>query len=195
MIEFEQQSQRLRIIRFYPSIQKVNRMSDGSGFQCSRCEQYHDELPFAYGPEAPAIYFTIPAEEVSERTMLSPDLCVIDQEHFFLCGNLELPIIDSDQLFSWDVWVSISKESFKKTLDQWENPEREHEPPMFGLVATTLPTYPESQNLKANVHPRAVGRKPFIELEPTDHPLAVEQREGIPLARVQEIAEMILHTK
>jgi len=30
-------------------------------------------------------------------------------------------------------------------------------------------------------------------LEPTDHPLAVEQRHGITMARVQEITEMILH--
>ena len=33
----------------------------------------------------------------------------------------------------------------------------------------------------------------MIELEPTDHPLAVEQREGITLARVIEFAERVLH--
>jgi hypothetical protein len=43
------------------------------------------------------------------------------------------------------------------------------------------------------VHTRAVGVRPYIQLEPTDHPLAVEQRTGITLARVQEIAEMVLH--
>jgi hypothetical protein len=30
-------------------------------------------------------------------------------------------------------------------------------------------------------------------LEPTEHPLAVEQREGVTMARVREIAEMLLH--
>ena len=40
---------------------------------------------------------------------------------------------------------------------------------------------------------RPVGQCPWVELEPTDHPLALEQREGITLARVQEIAEKILH--
>jgi hypothetical protein len=34
-----------------------------------------------------------------------------------------------------------------------------------------------------------VGTRPHIELEPTDHPLAVEQRRGITVARVIEIAE------
>jgi len=32
-----------------------------------------------------------------------------------------------------------------------------------------------------------------VELESTDHPLAVEQREGITMDRVQEIAEALLH--
>jgi hypothetical protein len=33
---------------------------------------------------------------------------------------------------------------------------------------------------------------PYVELEPTDHPLAIEQREGVTLARVVEIAEALL---
>ncbi len=40
---------------------------------------------------------------------------------------------------------------------------------------------------------RICERAVLIELEPTDHPLAVEQRVGITLARVQEIAETLLH--
>ena len=42
-----------------------------------------------------------------------------------------------------------------------------------------LPCYPDTVNLKTNVHTRAVGERPFIDVEPTDHPLAVEQRNGI----------------
>ena len=37
--------------------------------------------------------------------------------------------------------------------------------------------------------------KPFIELEATDHPLAVEQREGITMDRVREIAEALVHPR
>ena len=35
--------------------------------------------------------------------------------------------------------------------------------------------------------------RPFIELEPTDHPLAVEQREGIPARRVAEFYALVVH--
>ncbi|MFD9615564.1 DUF2199 domain-containing protein [Streptomyces sp. NPDC059083] len=49
-------------------------------------------------------------------------------------------------------------------------------------------------NLKTKLHTQPIGDRPLVELEPTDHPLAVEQRTGITSARVQWIAEQILHT-
>ncbi len=38
------------------------------------------------------------------------------------------------------------------------------------------------------------GIRPYIELEPTDHPLAVEQRTGITVERVQQIFEAMTHS-
>jgi hypothetical protein len=43
------------------------------------------------------------------------------------------------------------------------------------------------------VHLRDYGKRPFLELEPTEHPLAVEQRGGITVARVGEILSLYLH--
>ena len=42
-------------------------------------------------------------------------------------------------------------------------------------------------NLKTRVHLRDDGMRPLIELEPTDHPLAVEQRAGISLGRMAQL--------
>lgn len=47
--------------------------------------------------------------------------------------------------------------------------------------------------VKTHVHTEPVGTRPHIVLEPTEHPLAVEQRTGITVERVQRIAEAILH--
>jgi hypothetical protein len=41
--------------------------------------------------------------------------------------------------------------------------------------------------LKARIHQRPVGERPWIELEPTDHPLSIEQRNGIDGARIAAI--------
>jgi hypothetical protein len=146
-----------------------------------------------YGAPAPAVWFTIPEGEREERALLSSDMCLIDEQHGFIVGNLELPVRGCDELFSWDVWVSLSLPNFKRAFQLWEQPGRESETPYFGWVSTSLPGYPETLNLKAHVHTRAVGSRPRVQLEPTNHPLAVEQREGITLERVQEIAELVLH--
>lgn len=146
-----------------------------------------------YGVQAPAHWHLIPESERDTRCLLSSDQCIIDDEHFYIVGNLEIPVIGVEERFSWDVWVSLSDKSFARACELWEQPGRESEPPYFGWLSTRLPCYPETLLLKTHVHTRPVGQRPFIELEPTDHPLAVEQREGITLARVQEIAERVLH--
>ena len=77
----------------------------------------------------------------------------------------------------------------------WEQEGRETEPPFFGWLCTALPLYPDTLLLKTNVHMRPLGQRPLVELEPTDHPLAVEQRQGIRMTRVIEIAETLMHAE
>jgi hypothetical protein len=47
--------------------------------------------------------------------------------------------------------------------------------------------------LKTMVHLRDNGIRPYIELEPTVHPLAIEQRAGITVERVAEIYSLMMH--
>lgn len=130
----------------------------------------------------------------SRENSLTSDQCVIDGEAFFVRGLIEIPVVDSDHVFTWRVWASLSKENFARADKLWETTGRENEPPYFGRISTDLGLYsPSTINLKSHVHTRPVGQRPLIELEPTDHPLAVEQRSGITLERVQEIAEAIMH--
>jgi hypothetical protein len=148
-----------------------------------------------YGAPAPALWYSIPENERERRCMLSSDACIIDEQHFFVVGNLEIKVIGIEELFSWDVWVSLSKENFRRSCELWETPERVNEPAYFGWLSTSLPAYPETVNLKTMVHARAVGQRPFVEVEPTDHPLALEQRNGITQQRLEEVAALVLHRK
>lgn len=165
------------------------------GYHCRACGEHHAELPLHYGAAAPAHYHLVPEAERETRALLSSDQCVIDGEHFYIVGNLELPVLGHDELFSWDVWVSLSRDNFRRAYELWETPGREAEPAYFGWLSTDLPGYPQTLLLKTHVHTRAVGRRPRVELEPTDHPLAVEQRTGITWDRVREIAELVLHPR
>ncbi|MFH0241603.1 DUF2199 domain-containing protein [Streptomyces sp. HK10] len=127
-------------------------------------------------------------------SLLSADQCVIKGEHFFVKGLIEIPVAGSEEPFSWGVWVSLSRESFARTAKLWDTPGRESEAPCFGRLSTELALYsPSTVDLRTNVHTRAVGVRPLVELEPTAHPLAVEQRTGITPDRVREIAEIVLH--
>jgi hypothetical protein len=164
-----------------------------AGYRCRNCGGWHDELPMHYGAAAPAYWFMVAESERERRCVLSRDQCVIDAKHFFIVGNLEIRVDGVEELFSWDVWVSLSEKNFARACEMWTRAERESEPPYFGWLSTALPCYLDTLNLKTMVHTRAVGQRPYVELEPTDHPLAVEQQQGITLARVQEIAEAILH--
>jgi len=65
--------------------------------------------------------------------------------------------------------------------------------PILRLAQRRVPLYASTENLTTRVHRRDDGIRPYIELEPTDHPLAIEQREGIPAARVAEILAHFMH--
>jgi hypothetical protein len=150
-------------------------------------------MPLHYPAPAPVPWLLIPESERDKRGLLSEDLCMIDDQHFFILGNLEIPVLGSAEILCWDVWVALSEPQFRRSLELWEKPGRESEPPYFGWLNTRLPCYPETLGLKTHAHTREVGDRPAIELEATDHPLAVEQRNGITWQRVQEIAELMLH--
>ncbi|MBC7804670.1 MAG: DUF2199 domain-containing protein [Akkermansiaceae bacterium] len=165
------------------------------GFHCRRCGIWHDELPTGYGAEAPLLFYQLPARDRGERVERDEETCIIrgDPDAYFIAANLEIPIIGEESPFVWTVWVSLSEASMERTLEHWETPGRENDPPCFGWLSTDLPTYPATLNLKTMVHTRPVGERPFVELEPTNHPLAVEQRDGISWDRVRQIAEAVLH--
>ena len=156
-----------------------------------RCNQPGQEIPMSYRSDAPVYYYDVPEIERKRRFELNSNLCIMDEEHYYIRCCIKIPIVDSDETFIWDVWVSLSENNFNRTIELWETEGRETEEPYFGWLSTSIPGYPDTLNLKTNVHTREIGISPFIELEPTDHPLAVEQREGITLQRVAEIKEII----
>lgn len=145
-----------------------------------------------FGPNAPYPWFEVPESERANRCVLDDDLCAVD-EHRFVRGRIELPVRDGTEPFVWLVWVSLSAKNFDRTVELWRHEGREHEPPYFGWLMSALPYTPPTLGLATHVHTSPVGKRPTIELEPTDHPLAIEQRDGITMARVRVIAESLLH--
>jgi hypothetical protein len=147
----------------------------------------------AFGWSHPVQYLVVPEAERATRCSLGSDECVIDGELFFVRGCLEIPVVGTQDVLSWGAWVSLSEDNFKVFLGFYEEPARSQVGPFFGWLCSSIPSYPDTMNLKTMVHLRDDGMRPFIELEPTEHPLALEQRNGISYERVAELYERIVH--
>jgi hypothetical protein len=132
-------------------------------------------------------------EEFVERVQLEKSACVVDEEHFFIRGQILLPILETEDHFIWSVWCSLSEKSFQHTMERWNDPDRDGDH-YFGWLCTSLDTYEQSTiHLKTNVVSRKVGTVPVVWLQHTDHPLYLEQQEGITIARWHEIVHQMLH--
>ena len=140
-----------------------------------------------FAADAPLYFYAIPPEERGSRCILDSDTCVVDQKSFFVRGCLDIPVEGETEPFSWGVWVSLSRDSFDDFVGCFDAPKRSHVGPFFGWLSAELPLYPSTENLKTRVHLRDGGVRPYIELEPTNHPLAIEQRNGISADREAEI--------
>ena len=63
----------------------------------------------------------------------------------------------------------------------------------LGWVCSEVPGYASTHGLKAKLHVREYPMRPWVELEPTSHPLALDQRQGLAPDRAIAIAQGLLH--
>ncbi|WP_045689673.1 DUF2199 domain-containing protein [Hymenobacter sp. AT01-02] len=157
-------------------------------YKCACCGQIHEGLP-DIGYSAPWPMYTIPEDKRESLVSLKNDTCVINKEEFFIRGVLEIPIIGQEETLGFGVWVSQSEKHFNCYL---ENPDIDEIGPFFGWLCTEIKVCAPTLNLKTKAHFQGNGQRPIIELEPTDHPLAVAQREGISLDKAWEIVHEYL---
>jgi hypothetical protein len=161
-------------------------------FTCSCCGQVHEglaDLVFA----APYYYYTVPTDQRERRCLLTSDLCSIDDEDFFIRGCLDIPIVGSDEHFSWGVWCSVSRTNFEKYREVFAEPHHSDVGPFFGWFSVRLPGYPDTLSLKVMAHLRDERTRPWFELEESEHPLSADYRQGITRERLQQIYEANLH--
>ena len=158
-------------------------------YRCSTCGEVHDDLP-DIGHDRPYYWYTIPEAERSSRAELTADTCVIDDEDYFIRGVVFIPVHDHQRDFGFGVWVSQKKENFYTYLN---NPDSDKIGPFFGWLSSEIRYYEESTlSLKTLAHFVGGNHRPRIELEPSEHPLAVDQSQGITLAKAWEIAHFYM---
>ncbi len=162
-------------------------------FKCSSCAEVHEGAP-SFGFRAPDPYLE-QSTEVQEAGHLGSDLCWyedVDGKHYFIRVCLEVPIHGFPDSFMWGVWVSLSKGSFDRYVETYDEPDENDS--YFGWFCNYLPYYEQTYGLKTQVHPRCGGDRPYITVEETDHPLSVDFHQGLSINRAQEIAEAAMYS-
>lgn len=160
-------------------------------FVCSVCGEEHDGLP-ALTFKSPD-YWRALDEESRAAGRCDADFCVTrtPEENFFIRCVLVLPINDGpERTLEFGVWSTLSRENFMRYGETFSDSDQSKLGPMFGWFSNEMRgDFSGSFNLKCRVHPQDNRQRPMVELEPTDHPLAVAQREGITF----EYAQRLMH--
>jgi hypothetical protein len=118
-------------------------------------------------------------------SQLTDDLCVIQGQDFFVHGVVEIPVHDYPAGFGWGVWVSHKQENFEIYREQFDTAEIG---PFFGWLCTEISYFPVSTvELKTMARYRGGGLRPAIEVQESDHPLYLQQRDGISLTEAWKI--------
>jgi len=133
----------------------------------------------------------------SSTSKLSNDFCTISHDgatDYFIRTILEVPIHSIDEPFLWGVWASVSEKSFKRYVETYDEPVEGDG--FFGMVSNRLPFYPDTIALPADVVVQTGRERPKLILHnrgSNNHPLVVDQHEGISIARAQQIAMCLPH--
>jgi hypothetical protein len=150
-------------------------------------------MPTAFLAPCPAFAADILDSERAERVNQATDQCIVDGQHFFILGNVDGHIIDTEQTLRWSVWGSLAESTFNRVSDLWHTDGREREPAYFSWLNNQIPGYPSTVNIKCLMHTGPVGDKPRIEVTEEAHPLVEDQRVGISLARAHQLIHAAMH--
>jgi len=164
-----------------------------SGYMCRSCGTWHDERPTCFIVPLPEAVLQIREAERDDRVESGSDQCILDGKHFFVLGNLDVPVQGSEQVLRWTVWSTLSETNFRRASQLWETAGRESEPAYFGWLSNHIPGYASTINIKALVHTQEVGVRPQIKVVEDGHQLTQEQREGIDDRRYDELIHAAWH--
>jgi hypothetical protein len=162
------------------------------------CGEVHEGLPSDWGFAEPAYWND---ERDRHDGFLDGDLCVIRnrgaEPDYFVRGMIEIPILDGttedETSFGIGAWTSLSERNFTWYSENWEADRDAQGGAWFGWLSNSVPVYPETLSLKADVFLQGKSLRPAIVIQPSDHPLAIDQERGITLARARELSAQWLH--
>lgn len=159
-------------------------------YTCACCGEEQEGAP-SVAFKAPDSCFAIPEAERGDETRLQADFCMVERRDYFIRCTIDIPIHDYEDPFMWGVWLCVTYEDF---MEYWEHFEDNDLPGRYaGWLGNRFAVYPDTTGLKGTAVLQPDGKRPVIELEPADHPLSVDYRNGISWERAINIAQVVMH--
>jgi len=124
---------------------------------------------------------------------LSEDFCVIDGCYFFVRGVLEIPVHGFAEKFGFGCWSTLSRPNFDKYVDGFDGGNFADWGPWSGWLGNQLADYIGTDPEALWVYPQADRQRPTFRVQDPEHPLAIDQEEGITPERLLEIFEQYGH--
>ena len=132
--------------------------------KCSHCGEMHDPAAMEVAFGQPDDYFALAQDAREQRGQIGSDFCRLDGRYFIRCVA-PIPVVDSEQNYSWGIWVEISKDDFRTAQKTWEDDDVSHIPRIDAKLANSLREYKDSKGLKGEIELRSDSRPFFYILQ------------------------------
>lgn len=156
-------------------------MPENQKFQCSCCEETHEEWP-AIAFISPDHYNVLSEKEKHRIGYLDGDFCVItrkEQTSGFIRCTLTQRVNDHCQDLDYGLWVSLSEKSYADYEGSFGT-NTEGGKGYFGWLCNDIPGYEFSDSVPMDVVTRSNGLRPeLFPHESFDHPFVRDYYNGI----------------
>jgi hypothetical protein len=158
-------------------------------FECSRCGQRHPwrEIGFAW-PDATFALSVPEAEQKALRAGKNEDALVMRDHLYFVRGWAPVPIREGGE-YGLGFWLQVSRADFQ----DFESRKRMKHPTYQGTIANQTLLLAPSLGMKAEMYARADDQRPGLRFKDASHPLAMAQRDGVPVETVRGWMSMGFH--
>ena len=166
-------------------------------WRCASCDRPH-EGGFALAAFAPDPWRGAESYEHNGAIrlggdFLSEDFCVIDGKYFMVRARLDIPVHGIVEPFSFGAWSTLSRANFDKYLSGFDHGDYPDMGPWPGWLCNKLENYLADDPLAIWVAPQTDHQRPKLFVQADDHPLAIDQDNGISPERVLEFYEYYGH--
>ncbi len=179
--------------RFFDWFKNLLRKNPPSGtFKCGTCGKFHIGLPMDMEFKKPGRYFEIPAKERNSRIYVSTDVCVVDDNEFYIRGVLPIPVANSIDKFRWGLWAKVEKNDFDIYAEYWDGNLTENLPALHGLLSGSMKHYPDSDMTPVEIYLQTGDQRPIFKVISDESSLGSDQKKGITIEKVHSFVELLL---